>query len=417
MKKLFLTLLVLLTAVSGMQAKPSADGLAAIYYAHRDHLGSILSLTDNTGAAVFKASYDVWGKQTVTANTFKFHRGFTGHEHLPEFALINMNGRMYDPVLGRFLSPDPYVQTPDWSQNFNRYSYCGNNPLMYVDEDGEFWHIIIGGFVGGVINWVSNGCKFNAEGAAYFGTGFVAGALTAAFPSAAAWIAGGLSTTNSIMQQGYTNGWNNIDYGQAIFDGIKGGVTSYVGGQFSNYLNDTRLGNWIGNIESPLLRNFVGGEIVGVPFGAVTGGLFEYSNGGNFWHGAWEGTKSAFVSSGISAIGASVQYSLDYKVNMLTGEKTLYRAVSIEELNDIQLNGLRVDPKTGYEAEKLFYENYNDAINNTKAYDAQFNQKSTIIEVKASGRLNIYKNGYMDGYNVIRVNSENLHYLKLHKIK
>jgi RHS repeat-associated protein len=124
-----------------------------IYYAHKDHLGNILSLTDNTGAAVFKANYDVWGKQTVTTNTFKFHRGFTGHEHLPEFSLINMNGRMYDPILGRFLSPDPYVQAPEFSQNFNRYSYCLNNPLLYTDPSGEVWFapIIVGAIMGGMM--------------------------------------------------------------------------------------------------------------------------------------------------------------------------------------------------------------------------------------------------------------------------
>lgn len=49
-----------------------------------------------------------------------------------------MNARLYDPVLGRFLSPDPFVQMPDFTQNFNRYSYCLNNPLVYVDENGEF---------------------------------------------------------------------------------------------------------------------------------------------------------------------------------------------------------------------------------------------------------------------------------------
>jgi hypothetical protein len=59
---------------------------------------SILSLTDANGAAAFKASYDACGKQTVTINTFKFHRGYTGHEHLPMFGLINMNARLYDPA-------------------------------------------------------------------------------------------------------------------------------------------------------------------------------------------------------------------------------------------------------------------------------------------------------------------------------
>ena len=122
------------------------DGLDdKVYYTCADHLGSIVKLIDGNGTEVFKASYDAWGKQTITNNTFAFHRGYTGHEHLPEFDLINMNGRLYDPILGRFLSPDPFVQMPDLSQNFNRYSYCLNNPLKYTDPDGEiFWTIFNG---------------------------------------------------------------------------------------------------------------------------------------------------------------------------------------------------------------------------------------------------------------------------------
>ena len=69
--------------------------------------------------------------------------GYTGHEHLPEFGLINMNARLYDPMIGRFLSPDPYVQAPDFTQSYNRYSYCLNNPLIFSDPDGKFfWSIV-----------------------------------------------------------------------------------------------------------------------------------------------------------------------------------------------------------------------------------------------------------------------------------
>jgi hypothetical protein len=59
-----------------------------------------------------------------------------------------MNGRMYDPVVGRFLSPDNYVQAADFSQSYNRYSYCWNNPLKYTDPSGEFltWNFGKGGF-------------------------------------------------------------------------------------------------------------------------------------------------------------------------------------------------------------------------------------------------------------------------------
>ena len=54
-----------------------------------------------------------------------------------------MNGRVYDPILGRFLSPDPYVQAPDFPNNFNRYTYALNNPLIYTDPSGEFIFTIL----------------------------------------------------------------------------------------------------------------------------------------------------------------------------------------------------------------------------------------------------------------------------------
>ena len=64
------------------------------------------------------------------------NRGYTMHEMLDEFGLINMNGRCYDPVVGRFLSPDIIVQNPNNTQCYNRYSYCINNPLKYSDPSG-----------------------------------------------------------------------------------------------------------------------------------------------------------------------------------------------------------------------------------------------------------------------------------------
>ena len=101
------------------------NGSVKTYLAFTDNLGSILSVMDENGQKVFDASYDAWGKQTVALNTIGLHRGYTGHEMLCEFDIINMNGRLYDPVLGRFFSPDNYVQMPDNSQNFNLESGLG----------------------------------------------------------------------------------------------------------------------------------------------------------------------------------------------------------------------------------------------------------------------------------------------------
>ena len=106
-------------------------------------IGSITEITDNTGTLLQRMQYDAWGKRSfitnnIGINNFLFDRGYTGHEHLDQFALINMNGRLYDPVLGRMLSPDNYVQNATGTQGFNRYSYALNNPLVYTDPDGEF---------------------------------------------------------------------------------------------------------------------------------------------------------------------------------------------------------------------------------------------------------------------------------------
>ncbi len=112
----------------------------------------------------------------MTLNTIGLHRGYTEHEMLNEFDIINMNGRLYDPVLGRFFSPDN-------SQSFNRYSYCLNNPLKYTDPIGDFWNLIIGAAIGGVFNWASHGFQLNAKGLGDFATGAVAGAVGAGLAS------------------------------------------------------------------------------------------------------------------------------------------------------------------------------------------------------------------------------------------
>lgn len=120
----------------------------SINYLLRDALGSITAVTNQSGDILEATNYDPWGNVTSVGNKsvkkggeyeLKFGRGFTGHEHLPWFGLINMNSRLYDPVVGRFLSPDPRLQQPNNSQNYNRYSYALNNPLKYTDPQGEFF--------------------------------------------------------------------------------------------------------------------------------------------------------------------------------------------------------------------------------------------------------------------------------------
>ena len=114
----------------------SVNGDTSLHYIHKDHLGSWTLITDNTGEIEQENKFDAWGV-CENAETLMFDRGFTGHEHIKGMKLINMNGRIYDPVTSSMLSPDNYVQMPDFTQNFNRYAYSLNNPLSYIDPDGN----------------------------------------------------------------------------------------------------------------------------------------------------------------------------------------------------------------------------------------------------------------------------------------
>lgn len=106
------------------------------------------------------ATQEVYGASEQPV--LKLGRGYTGHEHLSLFGLVNMNARLYDPLLGRFLSPDPYVQMPDNLQNLNRYSYCLNNPLTYKDPEGElFFFTIFNAVTDAIGNMFKHGVNFN----------------------------------------------------------------------------------------------------------------------------------------------------------------------------------------------------------------------------------------------------------------
>jgi len=185
----------------------------AMYYIHTDHLGSYCVLTDANKQAAQRNIFDPWGNyysfstnQTQDSiavlddweecqrgldlkKQYHFNltrRGFTGHEHYPELKIINMGGRLYDPVIARFFSPDNYVQIPEFTQSFNRYSYCLNNPLSYTDPTGQRWNPVFDmggkflgctseGFVGEVLIYsgkeFKDWTKMSREGASQYADG------------------------------------------------------------------------------------------------------------------------------------------------------------------------------------------------------------------------------------------------------
>jgi RHS repeat-associated protein len=176
----------------------------------RDYLGTAVNMIDVDGSAKHPRAYDAWGRprSEVTFSLFAngtgvgalANRGYTGHEHLPEFGLINMNARLYDPVLGRFLSPDPYVQDPFFSQCYNRYAYCMNNPLRYTDPDGEFIFSLFLGPFGAVIDAACWGAVINA----------------------------GFYTVSVALSPGGFNNWSWSDFGYSALNGAINGALSSV---------------------------------------------------------------------------------------------------------------------------------------------------------------------------------------------
>lgn len=134
-----------------------SDGNNSFYYSYTDNIGSLVSLVNENGTVAEHYAYDPWGKRRNPDNwtlpdnrtTRIVNRGYTGHEMLDKFGIINMNGRVYDPLTAQFFSPDPYVQAPGNWLNYNRYSYVQNNPLKYTDPSGEFLITYIAGAIVG----------------------------------------------------------------------------------------------------------------------------------------------------------------------------------------------------------------------------------------------------------------------------
>jgi len=117
----------------------AAESVSTRYF-HTDHLGSVSVITDENGSVVERLSYDAWGKRRFASGaddpsgsiTSQSPRGFTGDEQLDTVALVHLNGRVYDPLVGRLISADPTVPDPLNAQAWNRYSYVGNDPLAFT---------------------------------------------------------------------------------------------------------------------------------------------------------------------------------------------------------------------------------------------------------------------------------------------
>ncbi len=263
-------------------------------YFHSDSQGSITAVTDGAGTIVTYSRYDPWGRQTVIAGSNtginQTRQGHTGHEML-DGGLTHMNGRLYDPVLSRFVSADPIVDNPYDLQSLNRYSYVLNNPLGYTDPTGfSAWtdfrdgflkpvasivvSIYAPGLISGLTGWGATASSIAAGGIAGSITGGSRGALAGA-------VSAGMFSQLHGMSPGI---------GKIAAHGVAGGIMSEMqGGSFkSGFL---AAGFTQGASELGLFDN-LGSRSANAIGAAIVGSTASVIGGGKFANGAMTGAFS-----------------------------------------------------------------------------------------------------------------------------
>jgi RHS repeat-associated protein len=257
----------------------SSDGNHSTRYLHKDHLGSIEAITDEQGALVESFSFDAWGKRRaanwnalseealrnlIQEGFQTTSRGFTGHEHLDEVQLIHMNGRVYDPVIGRFISADPIVQAPANLQNLNRYSYVLNNPLSLVDPSGFIFKKLFKG----IKKFLK---KFKKEFI------FLIGVATAGLASwAIGTLAGQVGAVTSAIVSGAgfnfgTSFAGTLAYGGNLKDAFRAGFKAgFIGGISAG------LSQWVNTaFKNNFLPRAIGRSVVNGAANVMSGGSFK----------------------------------------------------------------------------------------------------------------------------------------------
>ena len=249
---------------------------------------------DEDKTIVQQTHFDPWGNRMTytdwslpqTQIAFTFDRGFTGHEHYDRVNVINMNARLYDPVIGRFFSPDPFVQAPDFTQAFNRYSYCMNNPVMYSDPTGEVFVIddlIAAAVIGAIFNSFTQIVAGNVNNAGDFFLAAGIGAL-----SGAAGFAIGNGVNTAIAGGSFASGFvgSATVSSTGFWAGAATGATSgFASGVISGTGNSLLAENSFGQ---SLLDGWTEGLIglgTGAVIGGICGGIDAYLNYKNPWTG------------------------------------------------------------------------------------------------------------------------------------
>jgi len=310
-----------LTDAQTAPASLSSVALNKVEYWHKDNVGSLVATTDHAGANTQSYAYDPFGKRRYTDGNYDADgkvvsdwnrtnngtdRGYTGHEHLDDVGLINMNGRIYEPRLGLFMQIDPAIQDPTNLQNLNRYGYCYNNPMTCTDPTGQlslFGHKILPGlfnnnnarlvasivaayYLGPVGGW-SSGITSSALGQSAI-AGFVSGAIASGNLKGAvqgAITAGAFYEVGSAFNGYMSESGAITDYGKfteaVVAHGVVGCATSVMGG---GKCGSGALSASFSKAALPFTDT--NDPFSGTVVSAVVGGTASVLGGGKFANGA-----------------------------------------------------------------------------------------------------------------------------------
>ena len=300
---------------------PSTD-TQNIAYLLKDHIGSIHTVLDEDAAITARMHFGAFGERqdmnwqsAFTGYQYALNaittRGFTGHEQVDSMGIVHMNGRIYDPKLGRFLQADPIIQAPKNSQSLNRYTYVLNNPLSYTDPSGYF---SVKSFVRLAVAAVAT--YFTAGWAStWAGTWYAAGtAANAAIAGAVAGAVGGAILTGTVKGAFYgalsgaalgaigASGLNK--FAKGVAGGTANGVVSELqGGKFGHGFLSAGAGFWTG---LKLGEDISFGKFIGT---ALAGGTISELTGGKFANGAISAGLAYAVAAAGSAKSSSTNFS------------------------------------------------------------------------------------------------------------
>ncbi len=423
-----------------------SDGSTGTYYATSDHLGSSDVVLDGSAGVVARESFthfgarrgSAWTGSPSSADYTAFgnstRNGFTGHEMLDSVSLVHLNGRVYDPFLGRFLSPDSVIQSLGATQSINSYAYAWNDPLKYTDPSGhsllgdivgiavaivvawalpellpEYFEALsvptlaVSGFVGGFVGaYVSTGSL-----SASLTAGLISGVTAAAFAEIGSY-ASGLQQSGSEWAKPFSVvAHGAVGCGSAMLSGGNCGRGALAAG-ISEAANQTHLigspgktlASW-GTFKGAVEAGAVGGIAARMVGGKFDDG-FTVAAAGYIFNSAADAAKAASAVAGESALegligdtlagiaagaGAAVSAGLLVLTPSTTATAELdeaptaiFRVVGVDELAQIEVTGQYAPSPSGF-GEKQFWARPSDADRYAKmVVAAGWDNPATVVQ-------------------------------------